>query len=89
MIERFSSMKTMPAGQFKVHCLKIMDEVQSKRQAVLITKRGKPVATISPVASDSRHGPKDLIADFRKQFAKSLKPFTIEEIEQLKDAGRR
>jgi prevent-host-death family protein len=41
--------KTMPAGQFKVHCLKVMDEVQSKRQAVLITKRGKPVAKLVPV----------------------------------------
>jgi prevent-host-death family protein len=50
MIERkFSPMKTMAAGAFKVHCLKVMDEVQSKRQAVLITKRGKPVAKLVPV----------------------------------------
>jgi prevent-host-death family protein len=45
-------MKTMPAGQFKVHCLKVMDEVQSKRQAVLITKRGKPVAKLVPVEQE-------------------------------------
>lgn len=44
-------MKTMAAGAFKVHCLKVMDEVQSKRQAVLITKRGKPVAKVVPVES--------------------------------------
>jgi prevent-host-death family protein len=49
MIERMFSMKTMAAGAFKVHCLKVMDEVQSKRQAVLITKRGKPVAKLVPV----------------------------------------
>ena len=42
-------MKTVAAGEFKVHCLKVMDEVQSKRQAVLITKRGKPVAKLVPV----------------------------------------
>jgi len=41
--------KTMPAGQFKVHCLKVMDEVAAKRQAVVITKRGKPVAKLVPV----------------------------------------
>jgi prevent-host-death family protein len=41
--------KTIPAGQFKVHCLAIMDEVQAKRQAVVITKRGKPVAKLVPV----------------------------------------
>jgi prevent-host-death family protein len=53
MIERkFSPMKTMAAGAFKVHCLKVMDEVQSKRQAVLITKRGKPVAKLVPVEQE-------------------------------------
>ena len=40
-------MRKMAAGQFKVHCLKVMDEVQAKREAVLITKRGKPVAKLS------------------------------------------
>jgi prevent-host-death family protein len=52
MIERDSPMKTMAAGAFKVHCLKVMDEVQSKRQAVLITKRGKPVAKLVPVEKE-------------------------------------
>jgi prevent-host-death family protein len=42
-------MKTIPAGAFKVHCLKVMDEVQSKRQSIVITKRGKPVAKLVPV----------------------------------------
>ena len=42
-------MKTMPAGKFKVHCLAVMDEVQAKREAVVITKRGKPVAKLVPV----------------------------------------
>jgi len=45
-------MKTIPAGQFKVHCLAIMDEVQAKRQAVVITKRGKPVAKLVPVEQE-------------------------------------
>jgi prevent-host-death family protein len=42
-------MKTIPAGTFKAQCLAIMDEVQAKRQAVVITKRGKPVAKLIPV----------------------------------------
>ena len=46
-------MKTMAAGAFKVHCLKVMDEVQSKREAVLITKRGKPVAKLVPVEKEA------------------------------------
>jgi prevent-host-death family protein len=52
MIEREFPMKTMAAGAFKVHCLKVMDEVQSKRRAVLITKRGKPVAKLVPVEKE-------------------------------------
>jgi len=41
------------------------------------------------MAADSRRGPKNLITDFRKQFAKSLKPFTVEEIVELKEMARR
>jgi prevent-host-death family protein len=42
-------MKEIPAGVFKAKCLAIMDEVQSKREAVVITKRGKPVVKLVPV----------------------------------------
>ena len=45
-------MKKMGAGAFKVHCLAVMDEVQSKRESVLITKRGKPVAKLVPVGNE-------------------------------------
>ena len=42
-------MKKMAAGFFKVHCLAVMDEVHAKRETVLITKHGKPVAKLVPV----------------------------------------
>jgi prevent-host-death family protein len=45
-------MKTIPAGQFKARCLAIMDEVQARRQAVIITKRGKPVAKLVPIEKE-------------------------------------
>ena len=38
-------MKTIPAGQFKARCLRLMDEVRSTREPVLITKKGRPFAT--------------------------------------------
>jgi prevent-host-death family protein len=41
-------MKTMPAGQFKAKCLKVMDDVQSTREPVVITKKGRPVAKLVP-----------------------------------------
>lgn len=40
----------MPAGEFKAKCLAVMDEVQAKRRPVTITKNGKPVAELIPVA---------------------------------------
>jgi len=44
-------MKTMAAGVFKAKCLQVMDEVQTKRVTVVITKRGKPVAKLVPIES--------------------------------------
>ena len=45
-------MKTMPAGEFKTNCLAVMDEVKTKRETVLITKHGQPVAKLVPVNTD-------------------------------------
>ena len=52
-------MKKMAAGSFKIHCLAVMDEVQAKRETVLITKHGKPVAKLVPADKE-----KDDIYDF-------------------------
>ena len=41
-------MKTMAAGKFKDLCLKTLDEVARTRSAVVITKRGRPVAKLVP-----------------------------------------
>lgn len=43
------AIKKMAAGTFKTHCLTVMDEVHAKRQPVLITKHGKPIAKLVPV----------------------------------------
>lgn len=42
-------MKKMAAGSFKTNCLAVMDEVQAKRETIVITKHGKPVAKLVPV----------------------------------------
>lgn len=44
--------RTMAAGEFKANCLAVMDEVKNKRQPVIITKRGKPVAKLIPVSAE-------------------------------------
>jgi prevent-host-death family protein len=52
MFLRGSCMKRMAAGSFKAHCLAVMDEVQAKRESVVITKHGKPVAKLVPADKD-------------------------------------
>ncbi|MGD0095475.1 MAG: type II toxin-antitoxin system prevent-host-death family antitoxin [Terracidiphilus sp.] len=43
---------TIAAGEFKAKCLKLLDEVAEKRQPLLITKHGKPVAQVIPVPGE-------------------------------------
>jgi prevent-host-death family protein len=39
------------AAEFKAKCLRLLDEIsERKRDAIIITKRGKPVARLAPVA---------------------------------------
>jgi len=38
--------KTIPAGEFKAKCLKLMDHVARTGEPLIITKRGKGVAKI-------------------------------------------
>lgn len=46
-------MKRLAAGAFKAKCLAIMDEVQAKKETVIITKHGKPVAKLVPADRDT------------------------------------
>jgi prevent-host-death family protein len=39
-------------GSFKARCLAVMDEVQAKREAIVITKRGKPVVKLVPADAE-------------------------------------
>jgi prevent-host-death family protein len=45
--------KKMAAGSFKTNCLAVMDEVRAKRETVVITKHGKPVAKLVPVEDET------------------------------------
>ncbi len=44
---------SMPAGQFKATCLEVMDRVRRTRESVVITKRGRAVARLVPIAEDA------------------------------------
>jgi prevent-host-death family protein len=42
-------MARIGAGEFKVKCLQLLDEVAETREPLVITKFGKPVATVIPM----------------------------------------
>lgn len=51
-------MKRIEAASFKAKCLAIIDQMQSKHEIIVITKRGKPVAKLVPIGetADSIYG---------------------------------
>lgn len=44
--------KQIGAGAFKQTCLSLLDEVAEAKAEVIITKRGRPIARLVPMASD-------------------------------------
>lgn len=49
-------MKSIAAGKFKDVCLKTLDDVAKTKTSIVITKRGRPVATLVPYATPARRG---------------------------------
>jgi prevent-host-death family protein len=41
--------RTISASRFKAQCLALLNEVAETGQALVVTKRGKPVARVEPV----------------------------------------
>lgn len=42
--------RTISASRFKAQCLALLDDVAETGQALVVTKRGKPVARVEPMA---------------------------------------
>jgi len=49
-----SSAQTVKAGEFKAKCLELMDRVAESGEPIVITKRGKPVAMLTPARDPSQ-----------------------------------
>jgi prevent-host-death family protein len=48
------AMATIPAGEFKTKCLKLLDEVAASREPLVVTKIGKPVAQVVPMPAKTK-----------------------------------
>lgn len=58
------STRQIPAGEFKAKCLALLDEVAETGRSVVVTKRGRPVARVSPVKASS---PRPLLGSVLKE----------------------
>ena len=44
--------RAMPAVEFKAHCLALLDDVARSGRAIVVSKRGRPVTRVAPLAKD-------------------------------------
>lgn len=49
--------RVVSATEFKAKCLALLDEVEETGQTITVTKRGKPVATVGPLAKKAWKSP--------------------------------
>lgn len=56
------AVKQIAAGEFKTHCLRLLDEIASEGGEYVVTKRGVPVARVVPLENKpvKREPPKEL-----------------------------
>ena len=40
----------VPASEFKAKCLRLLDDIAAEGKSVTITKRGRPIARVVPIA---------------------------------------
>lgn len=57
--------KVVPATQFKAHCLALIDRVAAGGGAIVISKRGRPVARLVSIESSDRRPRRPLVGSVR------------------------
>jgi len=66
-------LKTIRAARFKTRCLRLIDEVAREGRPVTITKHGRPVAVLRPVAPS---GQRPLIGALKGSVLRFDDPFS-------------
>jgi prevent-host-death family protein len=80
-------MKTVQASDAKVHLLDLLDEVEEGHE-ILITRRGTPIATLSPLVEARRRRAQEAFARM-DEIRKKTKPVSVEEILAWRHEGHR
>ena len=56
-------MKKMAISEFKAHALRVMTEVSKSQEAIIITKRGKPLVQVVPYRKSEMKSEPGKLAD--------------------------
>ena len=56
------TMKSVAVSEFKAHCLSLLEDVARTGEPLLVTKRGKPLARVSPSGTSATGYPQDTLA---------------------------
>lgn len=65
--------KTIGAARFKADCLRVIEDMSRDGEPVTITKRGRPVAVLSPVKAEDR--PRSIIGAMAGSVLRYDEPF--------------
>lgn len=52
--------KMIAVGNFKAKCLGLLEEVRTKREGLIITKRGVPIAEVLPISKERKNAREEL-----------------------------
>ncbi|SIO66228.1 prevent-host-death family protein [Singulisphaera sp. GP187] len=83
-------MKSVGSYEAKTHLPQLLSQVE-KGETITITKRGRPVAVLSPAQQVPPRDVKVVIEEFRaysKQQARSRGPVSLQEIKEMIEEGR-
>jgi len=83
-------MRSVGSYEAKTHLPRLLSQVE-KAETITITKRGKPVAVLSPSHEVAQRDVKAVIAEFRaysKDQARSRRSLSAPEIKEMVEEGR-
>jgi prevent-host-death family protein len=83
-------MKSVGSYEAKTHLPRLLIQVE-KGESITITKRGRPVAVLSPPTSVPERDVKSVIAEFRaysKEHARKCGALSAREIKEMTEEGR-
>lgn len=84
--KRLVDMRTLQAAEAKTHFLRILDDVE-RGETVIITRRGKPVARLSPEAEIQREQVQSAIEQM-KALRQKIGKMPLEEILSARNEGQ-